>query len=132
MNMQLFKKTGHKGFTDKVFVYYNINLSKKLKTPLFSVKDIKSGLVIGHDNKLMLKDAEFKVSESGRQRVIKTKRKNVHAGVVGYLTHETPKELGITITYNPYKHSSFVNKNTEESVHKATLVSFIDKHVTIE
>ena len=30
---------------------------------------------------------QFKVSEAGRQRVLKEKRKNVHAGIVGYPYH---------------------------------------------
>jgi hypothetical protein len=128
----LTQKTGHIGFSGKVFVYYNINLSEKLKSPFFSIKDVKTGLVIGHDTKIMLKDAMFKVLESGRQRVIKTGRKNVHAGAVGFLTHETPVELPISITYNPYKFNTFVVKNTEEPIHKAKLVSFIDRKVTAE
>jgi hypothetical protein len=128
----LVQKTGHVGFGGKVFVYYNINLSNKLKSPYFSIKDIKTGKVIGHDTKIMLKDAMFKVLQSGRQRVINTGRKNVHAGAVGFLTHETPIELPTSITYNPYKYSSFVVKNTEEPIHKAKLVSFIDRKVTAE
>ena len=128
----LVQKTGHIGFTGKVFVYYNINLSEKLKSPYFSIKDVKTGLVIGHDTKIMLKDAQFRVLESGRQRVINTGRKNVHAGAVGVLTDETPIELPINITYNPYKYNSFVIKNTEEPIHRAKLVSFIDRKVTAE
>ncbi len=128
----LVQKTGHVGFGGKVFVYYNINLSNKLKSPYFSIKDIKTGKVIGHDTKIMLKDAMFKVLQSGRQRVINTGRKNVHAGAVGFLTHETSVELPTSITYNPYKYSSFVLKNTEEPIHKAKLVSFIDRKVTAE
>ena len=128
----LAQKTGHVGFGGKVFVYYNINLSNKLKNPYFSIKDVKTGKVIGHDTQIMLRDATFKVLESGRQRVIKTGRKNVHAGAVGFIADETPKELQISITYNPYKYSSFVIKNTEEPIHKAKLVSFIDRKVTAE
>jgi hypothetical protein len=128
----LVQKKEHTGFTGKVFVYYNINLSNKLKSPYFSIKDVKTGLVIGHDTKIMLKDATFKVLESGRQRVIKTGRKNVHAGAVGFLTNEPPIELPINVTYNPYKYNSFVVKNTEEPIHNAKLVSFIDRKVTAE
>jgi len=128
----LAQKTDHVGFGGKVFVYYNITLSNKLKSPYFSIQDRKSGKVIGHDTKIMLRDAIFRVSEASRQRVISTGRKNVHAGAVGFLTHETPVELPINITYNPYKYSSFVIKNTEEPIHKAKLVSFIDRKVTAE
>ena len=64
----------------KVFVYFNLHRK------LFSVKALEGpdkGKVIGHTTYLWLKDVTFKVSEAGRQRVLREKRKNVHAGVVG-------------------------------------------------
>jgi len=41
------------------------------------------GKVIDHVLGLALKDATFKVSRAGRERVIREQRKNVHAGVQG-------------------------------------------------
>lgn len=126
------QKRGHLGFTGKVFVYYNINLSQKLKSPFFSIKDTSTGKVIGHDTKIMLRDATFKVLESGRQRVIATGRKNVHAGAVGFISEEEPRELSIKVTYNPYKYNSFVKKEDETPIKNAKLVSFLNKSVTAE
>lgn len=121
----------------RVFVYFNLH--KKV----WSVKALdgrNKGRVIAHADKVLLRDATFKVSEAGRQRVIREKRKNVHAGVVGTLEaftgdlrNDTPwwhqvwgKEdhayekyarcRGPEVTYNPYKYTSFVYKQTEAPV----------------
>lgn len=66
------------------------------------------GKVILHLSDFVLKDVTFKVSEAGRQRVIREKRKNVHAGVVGNLIDECIMSDAVSVTYNPYKNSTFV------------------------
>jgi hypothetical protein len=129
---ELQQKSGHMGFKGKVFVYYNITLSEKLGKPLFSIQDLKTEKVIGHSDKLMIRDAVLKVSEAGRKRVNVQQRKNVHAGIVGYISEEEPRTLSIPITYNPYKHKTFVKKEDGTPVHKAKLVSLIDGSVTAE
>lgn len=128
----LFQKSGHLNHDGEVFVYYNINLSKKLGRPLFSIKDIKTGKVIGHDDKIMIADAKLKVSDSGNKRVNLQGRKNVHAGIVGNISKEQPRVLSTPITYNPYKYKSFVKKEDETPVFKAALVSLIDRSVTAD
>lgn len=89
----------------KVFVYRNLH--KKL----WSVKALEGpnkGRVIGHTNTIYLLNPTFKVSEKGRSRVLKEKRKNVHAGVVGILADHPPSfKLAEEVTYNPYKGPSF-------------------------
>jgi hypothetical protein len=129
---ELAQRTGHKGFTGKVFVYFNINLSAKLKTPYFSVKDMSTGKVIGHETSFMVKDATFKVGQAGNERVRSEGKKNVHAGVVGYLVHEEPRILKTPVTYNPYKYKSFVKVEDETPITHAELVSFKDKKLTAD
>src|SRR5205085_2292095 len=104
----------------KVFVYFNLH--KKC----FSVKALEGankGRVIAHTNELDLYDVEFKVSEAGRQRVLREQKKNVHAGVVGFTDAELPfipmLDRCKSVTYNPYKFASFVLKDTEEPVKEA-------------
>jgi hypothetical protein len=100
----------------KVFVYFNLH--KKV----FSVKAMEGpnkGRVIAHTAAIKLNNATFKVSEAGRQRVLKERKKNVHAGVVGYiegftqgeaLSHDQIKAQGYTgAYYNPYKTATFLN-----------------------
>lgn len=89
----------------RVKVYFNLH--KKT----WSIKDKKTGIVIGYANWLPMKDCKFKVSEKGRQRVLKEKRKNVHAYVEGTISFETLHKSEVqhgSFTYNPYKYDSFV------------------------
>ena len=103
----------------KVFVYFNLHKR------VFSVKALEGaekGRVIGHRTSLAIYSPVFKVSEAGRQRVVREKRKNVHAGVVGFLTapYDWTKELveWTPVLYNPYVFSSFVTPRGKP-VHKA-------------
>lgn len=104
----------------RVFVYWNLHRN------LWSIRALR-GKVLAHSQFVSLVDCELKVSEKGRQRVIRTGHKNVHAGVVGTLVglggarwvegREVPgvKELDswdtgeyTEIRYNPYKTRLFV------------------------
>jgi hypothetical protein len=114
----------------KVFVYFNLH--KKV----FSVKALegdKKGLVIAHREYVMLENVTFKVSEAGRLRVIAEKRKNVHAGAVGEWRDDVAILKGdVSVTYNPYKYSSFVNKDTEQPVINARRAVLHNKRIQAE
>jgi hypothetical protein len=117
------------------FVYFNLH--KKL----FSLRNTSTRRVEGHAKAVVLHDAIFKVSEAGRQRVLKEKRKNVHAGVQGKIQSVslTPRNRlaanklktrdWIELTYNPYKYESFVVKSIEVPVKSAQEVILIDKKI---
>ena len=109
---------GHRDYTDWVFIHRNLN-----RPPYYSIKAGKSGgPVIGYDTDIHLKDVQFKVQKGGMNRVRKEKRKNVHAGVVGKIISsggEYNTDGWVLITYNPYKHDSFVEYETEEPIFKA-------------
>ena len=112
----------------KVFVYFNLH--KKV----WSVKALSGenrGRVIAHLDRLVLDECAFKVSEAGRQRVIREKRKNVHAGVVGTLTNEIADNVGAAVTYNPYKYTSFVTRSDEQPIHVARRVVLNGRNVTV-
>ena len=92
----------------KVFVYFNLH--KKC----FSIKALEGamkGRVVAHRDNVLLFHATFKVSQAGRERVLREKRKNVHAGVCGtwydsgndHGTLSSVKERGELVTYNPAK-----------------------------
>ena len=99
---------------ERVFIYRNLH--KKC----YSVKSLKTGRVIAHVDSIDLIDVTFKVSQAGRQRVLNERRKNVHAGVVGYVANPSIKDQSIDVTYNPYKYNSFVTKDNELPIFKAT------------
>jgi hypothetical protein len=62
--------------------------------------------------------------------VLREKRKNVHAGVIGKWYENFREDahfdflalVGRAVTYNPYKYESFVIKATEQLVDKADVV----------
>jgi hypothetical protein len=92
-----------------------IYLYRNLHKNGYSIKQF--GKVVAHAERLCIRDCQFVVSESGRQRVLKEKQKNVHAFIKGYYTTSgmgtsvERNDLPVEITYNPYKNDCFVTKN---------------------
>lgn len=103
----------------KVFVYRNLH--KKC----FSVKCLKTKKVIAHVDSITLINAVFKVSEAGRQRVLRERQKNVHAGVVGHIADVNLICQTTRVTYNPYKFDSFVDSEGKK-ISQAN-IALIDK-----
>ena len=118
----------------KVSVYRNLH------NGLISIKSDSCGLVLGHAKSVDIVWAKFVVHESGRQRVLKDKKKNVHAYVKGILmdvrgfkpyrgrwnggVSRGPRDTIHKVTvvsYNPYKAPHFVIKGTGDKVSKASL-----------
>jgi hypothetical protein len=66
--------------------------------------------------KVVLKDVTFTVRESGRQRVLKDRRKNVHAWMEGKLLDCSVAETvanvpcGVPVKYNPYYLPTFYTR----------------------
>ena len=89
----------------KVRVYFNLH--KKLLSVQTKVNG--SWKVIKHVFNINLTDVKFKVSEAGRQRVLREKRKNVHAFIEGVEAEERVGETAQHITYNPYKYEKFTD-----------------------
>lgn len=111
----------------QVFVYRN--LTKKT----WSVRSGKK--VIMHPINLIIRDATFFVSEKCRLRVLKNRRKEVHAGVKGHLDTITPvSDINLScmkqITYNPYLYDSFVEVGSCKKVHFSELV-FMDSNFNV-
>lgn len=113
----------------KVFVYFNLHRK------CWSVKALegeRKGRVIRHAQELTLRDVTFKVSEAGRQRVLKEQRKNVHAGVVGYLCDPIPRESWERVSYNPYTSSQFYYCDRQDvSVYNANFAVLADRKVWV-
>ena len=129
----------------KVYVY------KNLQQACWSVRGRDSGLVLCHCNYILLLYAEFHVSEKGRQRVLREKQKNVHAGIRGTtclkeslpvyqdqvkaVANLPPEDKAFwkysLLTYDPYKYTSFVDVETEEPKVSARIVEMIcDEELT--
>lgn len=113
----------------RVKVYRNLN-----KPDYFSICDLKTGIVVAYAKSVMLTEIEkFFVSEKSRQRVLKEKRRNVHAWVVGRFSGTSLPDTRMQIAYyNPYQTPCFVNLATNETVSSAVRVICHDKYAYYE
>ena len=94
-----------------VLVYRNLNRKGKVYSLL------QKGLVVAYTTAVCLRDCEFIVRETGRKKVKREKKKNVHAFIKGFVTGScmgtTAKrnDLPVTVSYNPYTDKSFIGKS---------------------
>lgn len=124
----------------RVEVYFNLHKR------MFSVRAREGenkGRVIHHLPECAVQNAQFVVSEAGRQRVLHEGRKNVHAYVRGELIEDSgdyiktmaklANDAGTlrTVKYNPYMYNSFVETDTEEPIYEAgacLMMRVLDSH----
>lgn len=108
-------------------VYYNF----RKKT--FSVQEKVNGSwkVVEHTNEIFIRNATFKVSEVGRQRVLKNKCKNVHAFILGERFPFIPKSFVYRdeVSYNPYTGPNFMVKSENKPLDYAKYVTIINGKV---
>ncbi len=124
-----------------------VDVYRNLHTGMYSIKSREGdtrGLVIAHANQVWLNDVEFVVSDAGRNRVLRERKKYVHAFVRGTLSSfrgsirseranffdigtgvscepkfNAMSNHGEEFTYNPYRFSTFVDRDTESELHDA-------------
>lgn len=97
---------------EQVEVYRNLHVPNG-----YSIRSVKSKLVLAHCSTVSLMDCKFFVSESGRQATIQTKQKRIHAYVRGTLVginHLYPLQMESAIVYNPYTTRRFTDITTGE------------------
>jgi hypothetical protein len=117
----------------KVDIYYNLH---RKKLSVRSREKGSYGKVIKHTDRILLKDCKFVVSEPGRQRVLKNKRKNVHAVVRGetigdpiFFLLEVLDEA-VPVTYNPYRYETFVRVEDQLPIYEGDFVLIDGKNIT--
>ena len=103
-----------------------------------------SGGKVQHAHTLLLNDVKFAVQPAGREKVLREKKKNVHAfvrGEVAFVRHDISEDDGDLspenmerqgyrpITYNPYKYESFVFADNGEPVYEARQVAIIGRQL---
>ncbi len=108
----------------RVRIYWN--LTRKC----WSITCATSKRLIGHyRGEVCLSSCAFIVSQAGRERVLRERRKNVHAFVEGLLmrpnstrmTYAMPDGDPSQIRYNPYKAAHFMDGDGR-AVHRASIV----------
>lgn len=108
-----------------------VEVYRNLHNGLLSIRDYKTKHVLGHCETIELQGVQFKVNQKGRERVLKEKRKNVHAYAIGrYMGNPETFNGTQQLTYNPYKYKSFVNASTGQAVAAADY-AFLAKEGTI-
>ena len=94
-----------------------VKVYKNLTNGKWSIK--QGSRVVAHADEVYLSKPRFEVNENGRQRVIRERKKYVHAFVTGYVAYDTHHLVGGTqVTYNPYHNSTFVKRTTGQPVHE--------------
>ena len=94
-----------------------IEAYKNLHKDCWSVR--QDGLVKFHCHTISMKNCLFVVRPAGRAKVLREKKKNVHAFVRGYLLDDsTPIAkhkscIWENISYNPYKSANFVDSQNK-------------------
>lgn len=120
----------------KYFIYRNI---PKRTYSIKALEGPQKGRVVAYADVIDMVDVTFTVSQAGRNKVLLTGQKNVHAGIVGTivgvmdqvtrkpntLPESTPAfdaTKGISVRYNPYTGEHFETIDTKTPVHNAKRV----------
>ena len=110
------QKAYHDWIGHKVDIYFNLHKKK------WSIKSRVTNRIILHTEKACVINASFVVQESGRQRVLKEKRRNVHAFVRGEFAPVPPDlKNPYQIFYNPY-HAGYFYRHDKSPVHTSPCV----------
>ena len=115
------------------------DIYRNLHSGTWSLVDRRVGKVAAHPDEAGMADVSLVVQPAGNRKVRETKKKLVHAFVRGRFvdveaysrfSKDDVRRQGVEITYNPYKHTSFVEADTEREVKEADYVFlFSDKTV---
>jgi hypothetical protein len=127
----------------RCFVYFNLH---KQCLSVRASSGAERGRVVAHASALLLDSVSFKVSEAGRQRVIREHSKNVHAGLLGQLIASTRVDAPLDdllqtlhhsalaleaplVTYDPYRFSTFVRLHDHAPIYSAPRVLVVGRKV---
>ena len=111
----------------RVDVYLNLHKTRQENKKIYSLKNKRTNRVENHlSGGFFIKNASFVVSKSGRERVIKSRSKNVHAFVRGELAFGLLPSKESIAYYNPYLYESFVDFVSKEKITSSSLVYFCE------
>lgn len=107
-----------------------VRVFKNWKQNCYSI--MQGGRLLASARQVRLSAVEFRVRESGRQRMLKEKRRNVHAFAVGHLLdyvhpsddRQLDEMRGRGVFYNPYLYETFVDDETRAPVAGSELAQF--------
>ena len=99
---------------------------KNLSRQCWSVRH--RGKVVAHVREIALADVEFHVCEAARERVVRNRRREVHAWAKGAVIATVPAGHRCAITYNPYGSKNFTLRASGTAIHVAPFVAFTAEH----
>lgn len=107
-----------------------VRVFKNLKHGCYSI--MQRGIVRASARAVRLTDVEFRVGEKGRQRMLRERRKNIHAFAVGRLVdfvhpddeRNIERLEGRGLFYDPYRFDSFVDTETNRPVRTVSAAHF--------
>jgi hypothetical protein len=113
---------------DRVEVYRNLHKN------CFSIR--KNGRVVDYradDETLTLVDVKFAVQPAGHAKVIRERKKNVHAFIRGTVSFRSPVAYQELASYNPYKGDTFFTSfgGRQTPIHTARRLTLSDGKVWV-
>lgn len=107
----------------RVQVYRNLNKPGTV----YSIRDAKTGLILGHASDLLLSGCIFTVYQTGRNKVLRDKKKNVHAWIEGSfgIIHAGDDQIfsdGYEVLYDPYTQYEFELAFNRSPIRSANIV----------
>lgn len=104
-----------------------VEVYRNLRNGMMSVREC-GGKVMCHDQQVFIESPQFIVQPAGRAKVLRERRKCVHAFIRGSLRgFKVGTNVGFDgwkywnqATYNPYQAGTFTDKTTGDVVHSAT------------
>ncbi len=107
-----------------------VDVYRNLHRKCWSVRNTKTGRVIQHLDELVLTNTTFHVHEAGRQKVLRTKQKNVHAFIRGSLAETINLDtIWKKAQYNPYTMNCFTDVNQQRVKQAKRVVFWADGQV---
>ena len=112
-----------------------VHIFKNWKHNCYSI--MQHGVVVASARQVRLADVEFRVRETGRERMLQRQKKNLHAYAIGRLldfVHPTQdRDLermeGRSVFYNPYRFGFFADCETNAPVTEADIVQLDENGV---
>lgn len=113
-----------------------VRVFRNWKRGCFSI--MQGGLLKASARSIRLRDVEFLVRASGRERMVRQQRKNVHAYAIGHLedfVQAGDQRImaplgGRGFLYDAYRFETFVDAEDHSPVHGASMVQFDDDGAT--
>jgi hypothetical protein len=110
-------------------VYRNLNNGRMS----LQSKQGSSWKVVGHVENCVISSVKFHIGESGRQKVIRERCKNVHAWGQGMLVAEFDERVKapVALSYNPYTDTTFKQRHTDNAIVQCQYLVVRDNQVFV-